>query len=137
MTTAVFVDTAYLVALTNAADAHHTRAVKMAKAWAREKRTFVTSDAVLIEYANFFARSPLRSLAAATLPRLRATTGWTIAGIDRALLARAEHRYAKHADKSWSLTDCLSMEIMNDESLAEIATTDVHFTQAGFRPLMR
>lgn len=91
----------------------------------------------MIEYANFFARSPLRPLVAAALPRLRATPGWTIVAIERLLLARAEHRYAKHADKSWSLTDCVSMEIMQDESLVEIATTDVHFSQAGFRPLMR
>ena len=137
MKPAVFVDTAYLVALTNAADVHHARSQTMGKAWAREKRTFVTTDAGLIEYANFFARSPLRALAASAIPRLRGTRGWTIFAVERALLSRAEHRYAKHGDKSWSMTDCLSMEIMKDASLTAVATTDMHFAQAGFRPLMR
>ncbi len=133
----MFVDTAYLVALTNAADAHHGRAVAMAKAWSKEKRAFVTTDAVLIEYANFFARSPLRPLAASALPRLRGTEGWTIVANDPVLLSRAEHRYAKHGDKSWSLTDCISMEVMQAHDLSEAATTDLHFAQAGFRVLMR
>lgn len=109
----------------------------MARRWARERRTFVTSDAVLIEYANFFARSPLRALAASTLPRLRATAGWTIFATERALLSRAEQRYGKHGDKAASLTDCVSMEIMTGERLTQVATTDVHFAQAGFRPRMR
>jgi predicted nucleic acid-binding protein len=79
----------------------------------------------------------LRALAATTLGRLRATLGWTIVETDRKLLARAEARDAVHLDKSWSLTDCLSMEAMRDAAVDEIATTDRHFSQAGFRPLMR
>ena len=50
--------------------------------------------------------------------------------------ARAEVRYARHLDKSWSLTDCLSMEAMNGAALEEVATTDGHFAQAGFRVLL-
>ena len=136
MTKAVFVDTAYLVALTNSSDRHHTEAKSFAQTWSTQKREFITTDAVLVEYANFFARSPLRSLAAMTLGRLRAAPGWTIVGLDRSLLARAEARYTRHADKSWSLTDCVSMEVMKEAALREVATTDVHFSQAGFRPLL-
>jgi hypothetical protein len=133
---AVFVDTAYLVALTNSSDRHHAEAAALAQAWGKEGRSFLTTDAVLVEYANFFARSPLRGLAATTLARLRAAAGWTLVAVDRGLLARAEARYARHLDKAWSLTDCLSMEAMKDATLQEVATTDVHFVQAGFRPLL-
>jgi predicted nucleic acid-binding protein len=73
---AVFVDTAYLVALSNASDRHHAEATALARTWSVEARGFVTTDAVLVEYANFFARSPLRGLAATTLGRLRAAQGW-------------------------------------------------------------
>jgi uncharacterized protein len=134
---AVFVDTAYLVALSNASDRHYAEATALARTWSEESRGFVTTDAVLVEYANFFARSPLRGLAASTLGRLRAAQGWTIVAMDRNLLARAEVRYARHLDKSWSLTDCLSMEAMRDAALEDVATTDAHFAQAGFRVLLQ
>jgi len=39
-------------------------------------------------------------------------------------------------DKAWSMTDCLSMEVMKDAALEEVATTDAHFAQAGFRALL-
>jgi predicted nucleic acid-binding protein len=54
-------------------------------------------------------------------------------------LARAE-RYGAHLDhvnKEWSLTDCISIEVMTDHGATEAATADKHFTQAGFRALMR
>jgi len=132
----VFVDTAYLIALTNASDRHHEQAKSMAARWSEERRTFVTTDAVMLEYANFFARSPLRGITGATIARLRAAAGWRIELLSAPLLSRGEARYATHEDKAWSLTDCISMEVMTDAALDEAATTDVHFAQAGFRPLM-
>lgn len=136
MNQSIFVDTAYLVALSNSTDRNHGEARKLATSWKSGKRPLTTTDAVLLEYANFFARSPLRSLVATTLVRLRTAQGWNIVPVERRLLSRAESRYARHADKSWSLTDCYSMEVMADIGLDEVATTDVHFRQAGFRPLM-
>jgi predicted nucleic acid-binding protein len=132
----IFVDTAFLVALSNSSDRHHSRAKALAGTWSEQRRTFVTTDAVMLEYANFFARSPLRRLAATTLARLRGAGGWRIVGLDAPLLARGEGRYAAHGDKAWSLTDCISMEVMAEGHLVEVATTDAHFTQAGFRVLM-
>ena len=96
----VFVDTAYFVALTNASDRHHRQAADLAGTWDRQRRSFVTTDAVILEYANFFARSPLRLLTATTIAQLRAASGWKIVGLDRALVARGEARYAAHADKA-------------------------------------
>ena len=97
----------------------------------------MTTDAVLIEFANFFARSPLRALAVSWQRRLRQRlVGWTIERLTPQLLDRGEARYAAHADKTWSLTDCLSMEVMLDHAATEAATPDRHFAQAGFRILM-
>ena len=56
--------------------------------------------------------------------------------ISAGLLDRAEARYRAHPDKGWSLTDCLSMEAMLDHGVTEVATSDYHFAQAGFRTLM-
>jgi predicted nucleic acid-binding protein len=133
----IFVDTGYFVALLNARDGLHDQAVQLAGKWEKKKRSFVTSDAVLIELANFFAKGSMRGQALSAIQRLRDASGWTVEPVDRPLLARAERRYGRHLDKAWSLTDCISMEIMVDFEATEAATPDAHFSQAGFRVLMR
>jgi len=132
----IFVDTAYFVALLNRRDALHTRARMLASTWATRGVDLVTTDGVLIELGNFFARSPLRPLAASTIHRIRNTPGWTVDRVSAGLLDRAEARYRAHPDKGWSLTDCLSMEAMLDRGVTDVATSDHHFAQAGFRTLM-
>lgn len=52
------------------------------------------------------------------------------------LLQRARDLFAARPDKAWSLTDCASFMVMQDESLTEALTTDRHFTQAGFHALL-
>jgi len=133
----IFVDTGYFVALLNRRDGLHEQAVALARKWEKKQRSFVTTDAVLIELANFFAKSPTRGAALTAIQKLRAASGWTIEAIDRAILARAEKRYGRHLDKEWSLTDCLSMEVMIDHQATEAATPDKHFAQAGHTVLMR
>jgi predicted nucleic acid-binding protein len=132
----VFVDTAYLVALLNRHDVLHDRAQALASAWAKRRTSLLTTDAVLIELANFFARSPLRSLTIQAIRQIRATPGWVIVAIAPDLIERAETRYAAHPDKGWSLTDCLGMEVMLKHNAVEVATPDHHFKQAGFKLLM-
>jgi hypothetical protein len=57
--------------------------------------------------------------------------------VDTPLLQRALLLYRARPDKTWSLTDCLSFVVMQDRELTEALTTDGHFTQAGFRALLR
>jgi predicted nucleic acid-binding protein len=38
----------------------------------------------------------------------------------------------KRPDKRWSLTDCISFAVMEQEGLREALTGDRHFAQAGF-----
>lgn len=133
----VFIDTGYLVAILNPRDGLHDKARALANRWQKKNLALLTSDAVLIEFANFFARSPLRPAAHAAVQKIRAARGWTVEGLQPKLLARAERRYGAHLDKEWSLTDCISMELMTDHHAIEVATADKHFTRAGFRTLMR
>jgi uncharacterized protein len=133
----VFVDTGYLIALINRRDRLHPQAKTLAQRLDKAKRGVLTTDGVLIEFANFFAASPLRLLAGASIRRIRSTRGWVIERLTDKLLERAEARYTAHADKSWSLTDCLSMEVMLDHGALETATPDHHFLQAGFRILLK
>lgn len=132
----IFVDTGYFVALLNRRDGLHDQAVALARAWQKKKRCFVTTDAVLIELANFFARSALRTSTIGAIQKFRVAPGWTVEHVSEALLVRSEKRYAAHPDEAWSLTDCISMEVMLDCGSKDAATPDKHFAQAGFRALM-
>jgi uncharacterized protein len=37
---------------------------------------------------------------------------------------------------SWSLTDCISFEVMRARGISDALTGDHHFAQAGFRVLL-
>ncbi|HVV48387.1 MAG TPA: PIN domain-containing protein [Polyangia bacterium] len=133
----VFVDTGYFVALLNRQDTLHARALELSRGWERRARKLLTTDAVLVELANFFARSPLRSLAISSVETLRSAPGWQVEHVTPQRFNRGIARYAAQPDKGWSLTDCLSMDAMADHCSTEVATPDHHFAQAGFRVLMR
>ena len=45
--------------------------------------------------------------------------------------------YRSRPDKGYSLTDCISMQIMRREGITEALTNDRHFEQEGFRALFR
>ena len=52
------------------------------------------------------------------------------------LFLRGLQLYADRRDKEWSLTDCISFIVMQDEGLIDALTADRHFEQAGFRALL-
>jgi predicted nucleic acid-binding protein len=45
-------------------------------------------------------------------------------------------RYKARPDKGYSLTDCISMNVMTERDIREILTNDDHFTQEGFKMLL-
>ncbi len=45
--------------------------------------------------------------------------------------------YEARPDKGYSLTDCISMNVMTAEGLTDVLTNDMHFTQEGFHALFR
>jgi len=137
MARAVFVDTGFVVALLDAADRLHARALKLTRSLAESGVPLITTDAIVLEIANYFARGPLRGECLDWLDAIRTSPGWDVLPLDRALLRRGEARYRRFADKSWSLTDCISMEVMLERRLRDAATHDAHFEQAGFRALLR
>jgi uncharacterized protein len=132
----VFVDTAYLIALLDERDNLNERARTLTAKLAAERAELVTSDAVVLEFANYFARSPLRNHAARWIAAFRRARSWEIVAVEREVLHRAEARYGRHRDKTWSLTDCHSMEVMRERQIRRVATTDLGFQQAGFQCLL-
>jgi len=122
-----------LVALLDPRDRHHDRALALVDALEREQAQRVTTDAILCEFGNFFARSPLRSRAAEWIRAVGVDEEWEVVPLERSLLLKAEARYLRHSDKNWSLVDCHTMELMRERGIRRIATSDAGFRQAGFR----
>ena len=45
--------------------------------------------------------------------------------------------FEQRPDKEWSLTDCISFEVMRERAITEALSADHHFEQAGFRILLK
>ena len=130
-----FLDTAYVLALLNPRDAHHQRAKELLPQLRTAHEVWVT-EAVLAEVGNALARSS-RSAAVAFINSCYVTDNVKVISVDRVLFRRAVEFYYAHKDKEWGLTDCISFIVMQDHGLMEAFTTDAHFQQVGFRPLLR
>jgi predicted nucleic acid-binding protein len=48
----------------------------------------------------------------------------------------AKSLFQKHADQGYSFTDCTSFVLMRELRIKDALTTDRHFVEAGFRPLL-
>lgn len=133
----VFADTGYWIALLDNGDSLHERA----QVASREMGSchIVTTEMILTEFLNCFSGlgPHLRSAAVKAIEALRNSPGITIVSQTSALFDRALQRYREMRDKAWSLTDCASFLIMEDEDLTAALTHDLHFAQAGFRALLR
>ena len=130
----VLADAFYFVARLNRHDQHHERVV----AFSREFRSrILTTDWVLMEVADALARSECRSRIRDFMLHLRQAPGCEVIPASRELLDRAMELYHQHADKEWTLTDCVSFVVMHERGVTHALTEDHHFEQAGFTALLK
>ena len=133
---AVFADTFYWIALTNPSDSRYPDAIALDHALS--DAMIVTTDEILTEFLTFFSRHPWqRGRAAATVRSLLADEGVRVIPQYRESFLEGLSLYQSRLDKGYSLVDCISMQAMRNEGLAEALTNDRHFEQEGFRALFR
>ena len=53
------------------------------------------------------------------------------------ILTRLRLSFAEHIDHGYSFTDCASFVVMSELGIRDALTTDRHFTEAGFRALLK
>jgi hypothetical protein len=133
----VFLDTAYAIALSSAADQFHAVAVALAEQLEARPARLVTTSAVLLEIRNALAKLQHRRAVAQLLTSLRADPTVEIVPISDRLFDQALELFSTRPDKEWGLTDCLSFVVMKERGISKALTTDEHFQQAGFRVLLR
>ncbi|MBI5288511.1 MAG: PIN domain-containing protein [Chloroflexi bacterium] len=134
-----YIDTSHLVAVFDADDDLHARAMKIALELRKEQLAMVTSDAVLIEYLTYFSGwgRDTRIAAVDFVLELRVDPAVRVIAHSDDLIARAMEPYRRRPDKSYSMTDCISMVICRDEGITEVLTHDEDFVREGFVALLR
>ena len=132
----IFADTSYWIALVNPRDHIHAKAVSVTQQLSSAK--ILTSEMVLTEVLNSFSDAgPLRQAVGGIVQRLRSNRDVIIVPQTSEQFESALRRYKQAADKSWSLTDCASFQVMEAEQIRAALTHDQHFAQAGFEVLLR
>ncbi len=132
----VFADTHYWIALANPRDEWHERAAQLSASL----RPFfiVTTDEVLIELLAYFAGFGMEARNAAVLLVRRVLQNPNVHVIPQSheSFLSGLRLYESRLDKSYSLTDCVSMEAMRQHNLRDVLTHDDHFVQEGFAALI-
>jgi predicted nucleic acid-binding protein len=111
-------------------DAYHEQAMQIVL-----PGPLVTSQAVQIEVMDALCERRVRALASRFWTESNGDPELVIIPLDQDLLVRAADLYQSRDDKDWSMTDCVSFEIMRQRTISDALTADHHFEQAGFRCL--
>ena len=131
----IFADTSYWIGLVNPRDQIHQKVIKITQQLFSVR--LVTTEMVLGELLNSFSDSPFRRTVAGMVLKLRNDRNLRIVPQTSEQFESALRRYKHAADKSWSLTDCASFQVMEAEQIQAALTHDQHFAQAGYETLLR
>jgi len=133
----VFADTLYWVAIVRPTDPWHSAAQRARKAIGPVR--LITTDEVLSEFLTALSGGgpKVRDRAVHTVRRILASASVTVVPQSRSGLTNAMNRYLARSDKTYSLTDCSSMNAMESMGIREVLTNDHHFEQEGFEVLIK
>jgi len=129
VTQATFLDTSYLLALIRKKDKQHQIALAASE---NHSGPFITTDLILVEFANCLSQPPYRATAVAIIEKIRSDRNTTVISFDSEGMNKALALYKKRPDKSWGLVDCFSFVVMKEKRVKVALCFDDHFRQAGF-----
>lgn len=132
----VFADTQYFVGRINPLDHWHAQALDAEKSLIDP--FYITTESVLTEVLTYFCEfgPSMRLKAAVAVELILANPNTEVITISHELFIRGVEFYKKRPDKSYSLTDCISMNICRDRGIADVLSHDHHFSQEGLNLLM-
>jgi predicted nucleic acid-binding protein len=133
----VFMDSAGFLALWDAGDEHHADAVRLQQELASKRRRFLTTDYVVDESVTLLLVRHSHAAAVDLLEAIERSEALHVEWIDAPRFSTASTLFRKHADKKWSFTDCVSFAVMRELKIRDALTTNHHFKQAGFVPLLK
>jgi predicted nucleic acid-binding protein len=127
VTRAVLWDSSAVLALLDADDADHARAVTVAREIASQRRPSFVTNYIEAEAHALLVRKLGRAIA----------RQWLLAGglpVVRVLPVeeqRAREMLARHIDKDWTLCDAISFAVLDTRRIVRAFTFDRHFRQYG------
>ena len=132
----VFADAQYWVALGNRKDQWHQRALAASQRLGQV--TLVTTEEVLCEFLAYYSSygPETRRQTTETVRTLLRDSAIQVVEQSHQTFLAGLGLYEARPDKSYSLTDCISMVTMRNQAITDVLTHDEHFTQEGFAVLL-
>ena len=127
MTRSVLWDSSAILALLDADDADHARAVAVARDIASARRPSFITNYIEAEAHALLLRKLGRSLAREWL----LTGGLPVLPALPAEEQKAREIVARHTDKDWTLCDAISFAVLESRRVSTVFSFDHHFQQYG------
>jgi predicted nucleic acid-binding protein len=132
----VFMDSSGFLALWDSSDSHHSAALRLQGELAHKHRRFVTTDYILDETVTLLLVRHSHAAAEDFLDSATRSQALYVEWVGQDRFYAAAGLFNRHRDKQWSFTDCTSFSVMRELKIRDSFTTDRHFLQAGFTPLL-
>ena len=135
----IFVDTAGWGNLVDTLQEFHAETKAIYLNAKQNGSRLVTTNYVIAELVALLS-SPLRIPRAKSIKfigSIKSSPLVDIIHINEDLDAKSWELLKNRADKNWSLVDCSSFVVMQENKIVEALTTDHHFEQAGFVRLLK
>ena len=120
-------DSSAILALLDADDADHARAVDVATQIARDRRPSFITNYIEAEAHALLLRRLGRTVARQWL----LAGGLPVVAVISSEEQRAKDILARHVDKDWTLCDAISFAVLDARHVARAFTFDHHFRQYG------
>ncbi len=132
----VFADSQYYIGILHPRDQWHRHAVDAANSLPNSK--YITTEAVLGEVLAFFSDfgPDVRVNAAEAVQMILSDVSTEVLTVTSNMFREALALYKDRPDKSYSLTDCTSMNVCRERGITDVLSHDRHFSQEGLSVLM-
>lgn len=128
-----FIDSSHIIALEVYDDQNHSRALRHWKRLLSRHIRLTTTSFVFNEIVTFMNTRSQHQKAIQVGSYLLNSPPVTVVFVEESLFHEGWLYLQKYADKTYSLTDCISFLVMQRLQLNVALTFDKHFTQAGFQ----